>query len=234
MRLWERIVENLIVGKPGRIVRYKGKRVREIILPDGKIVHGAAPPMRMKPRGLLQSGVPGVTWHPKTKRWTVRIYHDGRLVTLGRFRELADAVDCRMTYDTHGFEEARHLGDLEKSNIKTERLAAARTREEQKRALRANMPKGYRKRWDHVPYPHAAVLTGERVQHGYQEFMCVDVQEHETQAGRVVRLHVWEGECTECGERFRFRVSEHAKVFAPAKRCGAHAMPGKATKKSPV
>jgi hypothetical protein len=46
-----------------------------------------------------QSGVPGVTWDLARQTWRVSIRENGRAITLGRFANQADAIQCRIAYN---------------------------------------------------------------------------------------------------------------------------------------
>lgn len=41
------------------------------------------------------SGTPGVTWHKKNKKWTVRIYSGTRRIYIGSFDDKIDAIEER-------------------------------------------------------------------------------------------------------------------------------------------
>ena len=42
-----------------------------------------------------RSGIPGIYWVPSRLKWAAQISVDGRTVGLGRFDEIADAIDAR-------------------------------------------------------------------------------------------------------------------------------------------
>ena len=58
------------------------------------------------------SGVHGVSWHSRNKRWTARINVDKKRISLGRFANYSDAVNARMNAEVlYGYSEL-HGKDL--------------------------------------------------------------------------------------------------------------------------
>jgi hypothetical protein len=49
----------------------------------------------VKDKSLKQSNVKGVTWHKKQNKWNARIMVDYKMVNLGSFEKLEDAIKCR-------------------------------------------------------------------------------------------------------------------------------------------
>jgi hypothetical protein len=50
-------------------------------------------------RGSNKSGVKGVSWDTVRQCWQVHAYRDYRTVSLGRFKQLADAINCKRNAD---------------------------------------------------------------------------------------------------------------------------------------
>lgn len=60
----------------------------------------------MKRSKLNKSGSCGVSWDRHRSKWTARIHANGRLIALGRFDDLNDAISARKSAEKkHGFHE---------------------------------------------------------------------------------------------------------------------------------
>lgn len=52
------------------------------------------------------SGVHGVTWSKRYMKWVVQLGHDGRNIYLGRYEDLAEAIEVRLAAnERYGFHE---------------------------------------------------------------------------------------------------------------------------------
>ena len=63
------------------------------------------------PTGRNTSGVRGVYWHAAHKKWVATGRHNGKLITLGEYEEIAEAAEARQEYvmKTYG-DAARKMG----------------------------------------------------------------------------------------------------------------------------
>lgn len=65
--------------------------------------------MNSKTRSTSSSGYRGVTWDAQTKKWRATITQNGKMKNLGRFTEIADAIEARNSAEKKVFGEFARL-----------------------------------------------------------------------------------------------------------------------------